>query len=146
MVSQTKSTKRFCWGRYPGTTSWQRFGFAPVLSQSTSCQDTESSWGIGVGWGQRLQAGMALGSDLDTGFAAKGRQDAQTGCLEGAASGESGRCASHLIGLNHGREEAPNGGEDLLGPPFQQQGDLGWDRASEPSVDLVGSTPPAWGP
>lgn len=61
---------------------------------------------------------------------------------------------SHLVGLNGGREEAPEGGEKVLGPLFQQQGDLGQDRASELSMEpstlaalpWVGSTPHVWAP
>lgn len=39
---------------------------------------------------------------------------------------------SHLEGLNRCWKEAPEVGEWLLGPPFQQQGDLGMGQGSEP--------------
>lgn len=86
----------------------------------------------GWGGGQGLQVGMASGQMWTQGFAAKGRRGAQEGCrLERGASGERA-CVPHLVGLNSCWKEAPEFGEWLLGPPFQQQGHLGMGQGLEP--------------
>lgn len=61
---------------------------------------------------------------------------------------------SHLVGLNGCRKEAPEITEKLLGPPFQQQGDLGLGHRLRAGHGLrtpaallwAGSIPSAWAP
>lgn len=122
-------------GRVQGTTAWQRLWLCPVCVprvQADQAHREQRHQNQGAGGGQGLQVGMASGQKWTQGFAAKGRQGAQEGCRpEGGASGERA-CVSHLEGLNRCWKEAPEVGEWLLGPPFQQQGDLGMGQGSEP--------------
>lgn len=78
-----------------------------------------------------MQVGLALGSELGTKAYSKG----DMGYIRRAPPGREGPQdseGSHLIGLNSGREEAPGVGEMLLGPPLQQQGDLGCSAVQPP--------------
>lgn len=101
-------------------------------SESSSIETGWAAEGVGeraaCGYGLRVRSGHK---------ALQEREDGCTRVMPGGRClwGEHEVCVSHLVGLNGGREEAPEGGEKVLGPLFQQQGDLGQDRASEPSMD-----------
>lgn len=78
---------------------------------------------VKLGWGWGVRVGLALKAELAQRCAARGRWGPQEGrpAEEGAPSAVWG---SHLVRMDGGREEAPAVGEQLLGPPLQQQGGL----------------------